>query len=175
MNLIGRLLLLLLRGFSYPGDHPPLEAACTPFRVMPHDLDFNRHVNNARYLQFMDLGRLDLLNRLGLVRLAFRNKWFPVLGGVVIRFHRPLHLLQRIELYTRVVGWDEKWFYLEQRFVREEKPVATAYARALLRGPGRSLPTEEVLASIGLHLPSPPLPPELAGLHDPAPAAASEA
>jgi len=37
----------------------------TPFRVLPNDLDVNRHMNNARYLAFCDLGRLDLMIRSG--------------------------------------------------------------------------------------------------------------
>jgi len=159
MNLLGRLLLVLLRSFRYrPGRFPPLGEARLRFRVMPHDLDFNLHVNNARYLSFMDLGRVDLLNRLGLARLAFRGRWLPVLGGVTIRYQRPLHLFQTVELVTRIVGWDEKWFYLEQRFERPGKPVATAYARALVRGPEGSVPCARVLEGLGVRLESPTLP-----------------
>lgn len=164
MNLFGRLLVVLLRGLWYRGDGSPLQEGRIRFHVMLHDLDLNIHVNNARYLQFMDLGRLDLLNRSGLTRLAFQRHWIAVLGGVKIHYHRPLKLLQGFDLITRVVGWDEKWFYIEQRFVRDDKPIATAYARALLRARDRSIPSAELLATLGLTDPSPPLPPELTGL-----------
>jgi acyl-CoA thioesterase FadM len=159
MNLLGRLLLIVLRAMRYrPGSFAPLDEARLRFHVMPHDLDFNLHVNNARYLALMDLGRVDLLNNLGLIRLAFRGRWFPVLGQVSIRYHRPLFLFQGFDLVTRIVGWDAKWFYLEQRFEREGKPVATAYARALVRGPQGSIPTDEIIAVLGFAIGSPDLP-----------------
>lgn len=159
MNLLGRLLLVLLRSLHYrTGEFPPLGEARLRFHVMLHDLDFNLHVNNARYLSLMDLGRVDLLNRLGLARLAFRGRWLPVLGGVTIRYHRPLQLFQAFDLVTSIVGWDDKWFYLEQRFERAGKPVATAYARALLRGPDGSVPSRRVLEALNVSLDSPPLP-----------------
>ena len=158
MNLLFRLLAIVLRARHYrAGGFDPLGTAVLTFRVLPTDLDFNLHMNNARYLSLMDLGRVDLLNRLGLLRLAFRGHWFPVLGSVSIRYHRPLKFWQRVSLSTRILGWDEKWFYLEQRFQREGKPIATAEVKALVRGPGGSLPTEQVLLAVGERRVSPEL------------------
>lgn len=37
-----------------------------------------------------------------------------------IRFRRSLELFQKVVLKTRVLFWDEKAFYMEQRFVDEE-------------------------------------------------------
>jgi YbgC/YbaW family acyl-CoA thioester hydrolase len=161
MNLLLRLLLVLIRARHYrAGAFPPLGEARLTFRILPTDLDFNLHVNNARYLSFMDLGRVDLLNRLGLLRFAFRGRWLPVLGAAAIRYHRPLHLGQRVALVTRLAGWDEKWFYLEQRFERGDKPIATAWVKGLIRGPEGSIPTRAVLASVGADIASPALPEE---------------
>ncbi|HEY7681644.1 MAG TPA: thioesterase family protein [Gemmatimonadales bacterium] len=162
MNLLFRLLAIVLRARHYrAGDFAPHETARLVFRVLPTDLDFNLHMNNARYLSLMDLGRVDLLNRLGLLRLAFRGRWLPVLGAVSIRYQRPLQLWNRYELLTRIVGWDEKWFYLEQRFERVGKIVATAHVKALVRGPTGSLPTVQVLDALHHRDPSPSLPPEV--------------
>lgn len=167
MNLVGRLLLVILRTLGYRGKHFSVFAESRlVFRVLPHDLDINVHVNNARYLQWMDLGRFDFMNRLSIFGKAFQRKWMPVLGGVNIRYHRPLHFLQQVELITRVVSWDEKWFYMEQRFVREGKPIATAYAKALFRGPEGSVPTAEVIGLIDAGLEPPPFPPEIDHIRD---------
>jgi acyl-CoA thioesterase FadM len=161
MNLLFRLIAIVLKARHYrTGEFQPLETARLGFRVLPTDLDFNLHMNNARYLSLMDLGRVDLLNRLGLLRLAFRGRWFPVLGAVSVRFHRPLTLWDRFELSTRVTGWDEKWIYLEQRFEREGKPVATGQVKGLVRGPEGSIPTPAILERVGVVQPSPALPPE---------------
>jgi acyl-CoA thioesterase FadM len=159
MNLLGRLLLVVLRTLRYrPASFHPFAEARLRFHVLPHDLDFNLHMNNARYLALMDLGRVDLLNHLGLLRLAFRGRWLPVLGGLTIRYHRPLQLFQGFDLITRIVGWDDKWFYLEQRFERGPKLVAIAHVRALIRGPEGSIPSQEILRALGASLASPPLP-----------------
>jgi acyl-CoA thioesterase FadM len=158
VNLLFRLLAIVLRARHYRANgFDPLGTAVLTFRVLPTDLDFNLHMNNARYLSLMDLGRVDLLNRLGLLRLAFRGHWFPVLGAASIRYHRPLKLWQRVSLSTRILGWDEKWFYLEQRFEREGKPVATAVVKALVRGPSGSIPTDQVLSAVGERRASPAL------------------
>lgn len=155
-------MLVLCRALRYrAGTFPPLAEARLPFRILPTDLDFNLHVNNARYLSLMDLGRVDLLNRLGLLRFAFRGRWLPVLGAVAIRFQRPLHLGEQVELVTRLAAWDEKWFYLEQRFERGDKVIASAWVKALVRGPEGSIPTPAVLAAVGATLDSPPLPEDL--------------
>ncbi|HXI20969.1 MAG TPA: acyl-CoA thioesterase [Gemmatimonadales bacterium] len=161
MNLLGRLVLVVLRILGYRrGGFPPLGEATLRFTVLPHDLDFNLHLNNARYLSFMDLGRVDLLNRLGLLRLAFRGRWMPALGAMSIRYYRPLFLFNRVTVTTRVAAWDEKWFYLEQRFERGGRPIATAFAKGLVRGPGGNIPTPSVLREAGVTMASPPLPPE---------------
>lgn len=165
MNLFVRLLLVLLRARRYrQGEFPPFAEARLGWRVLPTDLDLNLHMNNARYLSLMDLGRVDLLSRYGLLRLAFRAHWLPVLGAVTIRFFRPLRPWQRYDLVTRVAGWDEKWFYLEQRFESEGKLVARAMVKALVRGPDGSIPTGTLLAQLGIAEASPPLPPEVAHL-----------
>ena len=165
MHLLLRLLLVLLRARRYrAGDFPPLGEARLAWRVLPNDLDFSLHMNNARYLSLMDLGRVDLLARLGLVRLAFRGHWMPVLGAVTIRYHRPLGPFDRYELASRLLGWDEKWFYIEQRFEAGDKLIARAVVKGLFRAPDGSIPSAAVLAHVGHAEPSPPLPPEVSAL-----------
>lgn len=43
-------------------------------RVWPGDLDINLHMNNGRYLSLCDLGKIDLMLRTGLGRLALSRK-----------------------------------------------------------------------------------------------------
>lgn len=168
MNLLGRLFLVILKSLGYQrGTFHALDTGILRFRVLPHDLDINIHVNNARYLQWMDLGRFDFMNRLGIFSDAFKRRWMPVLGAVNIRYHRPLHFMQVVELRTRVLGWDEKWFYMEQTFSREGKPIATAYAKALFRGPERSITSAELLELMGYTDPSPAFSATELGFRDP--------
>ena len=127
MNLLLRLIRVLLTAVC----RPPLgilDESVVTFRVWPTDLDLNGHMNNGRYLTLMDLGRIDLMARSGLARVALRRGWRPVVGSATIRFHRALKLFHRYELKTRVVGWDAKWFYIEQRFEREGAVAAFGLA-----------------------------------------------
>ncbi|HTK55401.1 MAG TPA: thioesterase family protein [Gemmatimonadales bacterium] len=161
MNLIFRVLAVLWR---YLWDHrrtDPLAPSVLSFRVLPNDLDPNWHMNNGRYLTIMDLGRLDMTLHSGLMRAVITHRWMPVLGGATIAYQRPLAPFQRYTLTTRILGWDEKWIYMEQVFDSQGKRAATAMVRALIRGREKSVPTAEVMRSVGLDTPSPPLPPQL--------------
>src|SRR3990167_3203666 len=76
------------------------------FRALPQDCDTNLHVNNARYLSLMDLGRVALVARLGLLGPMVKNRWGAVVGAVEMEFLREISLFDRFELVTRIVGWD---------------------------------------------------------------------
>jgi len=132
---------------------PPLEAlgiSVLAFRVWPNDLDVNVHMNNGRFLSVMDLGRFDLTFRTGLGKAMLRNRWQPLVGGVTIRYRRSLDPFEAYELHTRLLGWDAKWFFLEQRFLkRGEIMAAEGVVRALFRGGDGNVPVAEVLRQMG--------------------------
>jgi acyl-CoA thioesterase FadM len=136
-----------------------LEDVRVPLRVWPNDLDVNRHMNNSRYLLAMDLGRWDYGLRSGVLQPAFRRRWFPVAGSVTLGFRRPLDPFQRFELVTRLVAWDAKWLWFEQRFEVDGRVHAVGRVKALFRGPRGNVPTADLLEAIGRpELRSPPLP-----------------
>ena len=116
MNLLFRLLLVILRARRGPR-LGPLDESVIHSRVLPTDLDLNLHLNNGRYLTLMDLGRVDLMFRMGVVGELRRRRWNPVIASLTIRFRRSLNLGQRFAIHTRTLCWDERWFYMEQRFI----------------------------------------------------------
>jgi acyl-CoA thioesterase FadM len=160
MNLIFRVIAVLW-GALWGPKRSALDGSVLTFRVLPNDLDPNWHMNNGRYLTIMDLGRLDMTIHSGLMRAVLRNRWMPVLGGATIRYQRPLQPFQRYTLTTRIVGWDEKWIYMEQLFDSNGKRVATALVKALVRGRDRSIPTADVMRQVGVDQPSPLFPDHL--------------
>ncbi len=135
-----------------------LEESVVGFRVWPNDLDINLHMNNGRYLTIMDLGRVDLIARVGLLRLMIRNRWAPVVGMATIRFRKSLTPFQKYRLITRVLCWDEKWTYLEQRFEAGGDIVALAYVKTVFRAGKRTLRSREVLRALDQEQRSPPMP-----------------
>ncbi|MFM9974964.1 MAG: acyl-CoA thioesterase [Beijerinckiaceae bacterium] len=147
MNLFFRLMLVIIQAFRRPA-LKPMDESVTSFRVLPNDLDLNIHMNNGRYLTIMDLGRVDLLVRTGLFSEARRRGWFPVVGSVQIDYKRSLNPFQRYDLKTRVLGWDERWFVMEQVFVRDGKAVASAVLKAMILSRGGMVPTADVMAAV---------------------------
>jgi len=132
-----------------------LDESVVAFRVWLTDIDLNGHMNNGRYLTLMDLGRIDLMIRTGLAKVSLRRKWRPVVGSATIGFRRPLLPFQTYQLKTRILGWDAKWFYVEQRFERRGNLVAVGMVRGLLRGRAGNIPPADVLRTVGLSIPSP--------------------
>ncbi len=71
MNLYCRLLFLLARIWRLPR-RGLLEPSRAAFRVLPNDCDLNFHMNNGRYLSFMDLGRVHLMAQTGLLPVILK-------------------------------------------------------------------------------------------------------
>jgi acyl-CoA thioesterase FadM len=153
-----RLCLVVLRSLrSRP--QGILDPSVVHLRVWPNDLDLNVHMNNGRYLSLMDIGRVDLMVRCGLGRWL-RRGWQPMVAASFCRHFRPLNLLQRFEIRSRVLGWDEKWLYVEHRILRRGTLHALAVVKALVAERGRLLSSAELLAcAAAVPAQSPPLPP----------------
>ena len=154
MNLYLRLILVLLKCKWRPL-LKALDTSIITLRVLPNDLDLNWHMNNGRFLTIMDLGRMDLLQRTGILKLAVKNKWMPIVGNAEIEFQRPLKLWQKYELHSRVSHWDEKWIYLEQTFYSKEKIIAIGIIKGLLRGKDGNIPPQHYIEIIQSGITSP--------------------
>jgi len=120
-------------------------------RVLPTDLDVLGHMNNGVYLSIMDLGRMDLLIRAGLWKTMRANGYYPVMANETISFRRSLQPWQPFVLETKVIGYDAKSTYVEQRFVVDGEIYASAITRGrfLKKGAG-PVSTTELSALIGI-------------------------
>jgi hypothetical protein len=67
------------------------------------------------------------------------------LGAAALRFRRPLRLFNTCDLHTRIVGWDDKWGYMETRFVRNDRTIAMVVNKAMVRGPDGTIPPKQLL------------------------------
>ncbi|WP_300078618.1 acyl-CoA thioesterase [Propioniciclava sp.] len=149
MNLFGRLLLLFLRWRK----REPLglwDTAVTPFRVVPSDLDVLGHMNNGKYLSLMDLGRMDLMLRSGFWAKVREQGWYPVVAGQTITYRKSLNLGQAFELSTAVLGFDDRWVFMEQTFTSGDVVYAHAVVRArFLKQSGGSVDHDELAELAG--------------------------
>ena len=157
MNLWFRVLRVLLLALRRPR-LGPLDESRIDFRVWPTDLDINVHMNNARYMALMDLGRLDMIVRTGIGRQVTRERLQPVIANASVRFRRALGPFQRFTLRTRLLGWDDKWMYIEHRLERDGEVACRAVVRGLFLGKGGAVPPAELLRDAGHAAASPALP-----------------
>ena len=105
----------------------------------------------------MDLGRVELILQTGLFKKLLQRHWLPVVANVSIQFKRQINPFQRFVLKTRVIGWDKKWLYIEQRFETEQGVAAVGVIKGVFRDRRHSIPTEELLALAGYDGPPPDL------------------
>lgn len=94
-------------------------------RVTPHDIDMC-HMNNARYLRECDFARFSLYVRNGVFKALRALGGSMVVGATTIRYRRALYIGEGYELRSRIVTWDEKAFFLEQRFVSTKDGLVCA-------------------------------------------------
>jgi acyl-CoA thioesterase FadM len=122
----------------------------TPFRVWATDLDIFRHMNNGVYLSILDLGRMDLLSRSGIWAVFTAKRWYPVVVAETISFRKSLTLGQRFTVESKVLGFDAKSVYIQQRFVVAGEVYAEAFVRGrFLKRGGGVVQIPEVLAALG--------------------------
>jgi YbgC/YbaW family acyl-CoA thioester hydrolase len=148
LNLFFRFLwLLLVSRFRSRVD--VLGPCATPYRVWPTDLDVFMHVNNGVYLSMMDLARMDLMSRSGLMQPIRARGWYPVVTAQTIQYRRSLKLFDRFDIVTRVLAWTDKEILVSQQFVRNRIVVASALMRGRFLSKQGSVPMSEIIALAG--------------------------
>lgn len=162
MNLYFRLFFLLFKAlFRFRPKSHIRQDTVLRLRVLPNDLDLNRHMNNGRYLTIMDLGRIDYMIKTGLLAIALHNKWFPVVSAAHVCYFRPLGFFDSYTLRTTLESWDDKWYIMTQRFEKNGKLYAIGIVRGLFRDKKGPIPIATILKSLNVdHEPPPPLSPE---------------
>ena len=106
------------------------EVSKISLRVWPTDLDVYNHMNNGVFLTLMDIGRYDQGLRTGFWQKWKKLGWYPIVVNSTISYRKSLEPWQKFDLETKVIGWDDVAYYLEQRFVRNGE----IYAKAIMRG-----------------------------------------
>jgi acyl-CoA thioesterase FadM len=135
--------------------------ARTPFRVLLTDIDLLGHMNNGRYLSYMDLARVDMTVRTGMADALSKAGFYAVIGQSTMVYRRSLDLWQRFEIETAAIGADERAIYLQQRFVVDGEVFArgVVQARFIEKGVGTAsiARVREVLEGAGVHVELPEL------------------
>ncbi len=126
-------------------------------RCLPIDIDPFFELNNGRVLTLFDLGRFSLGQRVGLVRALRQNRWGLAVAGASIRYRARVKAFQRVEIRTRTLSWDPRFFYMEQAMWRGETCCSHVLIRVAITNADGIVPTATVADAMGLPDP-PPLP-----------------
>jgi acyl-CoA thioesterase FadM len=126
--------------------------------VLPTDIDINFHMNNARYLAVMDYTRTHLLARTRLLDHILRSRWQPLVGAAWVTYRRSLPLFAAYTLTTRMVCWDDRWFYMEQLFTSRAGLAAVGWIKGALRNRDGVVDPQSVIEGVAPELVSPPVP-----------------
>jgi acyl-CoA thioesterase FadM len=135
-------------------------------RVWPNDIDLNMHLNNARYLSIMDYGRAHLLARTKLLQHMLHARWQPLVGAAWVTYRRSLALFALFELTSRLVCWDDRWFYMEQTFTSSKGLAAVGWVKGMLRDPRGTVDPQLVLERVAPGVVSPPMPESIAAWNE---------
>lgn len=87
-----------------------------------------------------------------------QNGWLPVISACDIAFYREIKPLQRFQIHSRIICWDEKYIYIEQRFMTGDKLLAVGTVRGLLVAKGHKLTPDATMAELMQDIKSPAMP-----------------
>ncbi|KAH8693934.1 hypothetical protein BGW36DRAFT_384000 [Talaromyces proteolyticus] len=106
--------------------HPRLFSYLITFCSTPLlDCDYNLHKSNSTFFSDVDINRTQLM--CSLFKHVISKSWLiskrnkpllMALGGTSCIFKREIKPLQKFEIWSRVLAWDEKWVYVVSYFVR---------------------------------------------------------
>jgi len=135
------------RGIYRMGDESRLS-----FRCLPTDIDTNMHLNNARYMMLADLGRIDIFLRAGLIGLARKNGWAPMMGGLQSVFVREIRLWRQFDVVSTVETWEGTQVIGRHEFILDSGVTAALVlttAGVYDARNRRFLEIDEVIAALG--------------------------
>ena len=140
---------------------PPLglfDPHISTHRIWPWDLDPWRELNNGRTLTLFDLGRIPMSVRMGFEKVAKANGWGITVAGNTTRYRKRVTVFQKLTQISRVVGWDDRFGYIEQSFWRGDECTNHMLLRYAFISKGGIVKPAQVIAALGYPTQSPAMP-----------------
>lgn len=124
----------------------------------PQDIDPWLELNNGRTLTLYDFGRLVLFQRTGVVSAMRARGWVGTVAGSSVRYRKRVKMFHRVEVRSRMLGWDARFLYVEQSMWRNGECTSNALFRNAVTGAQGLVPLAEAAKALGVDPISPPLP-----------------
>jgi YbgC/YbaW family acyl-CoA thioester hydrolase len=118
----------------------------TELEVRGYELDSFGHVNNAVFLNYLEVARWKMLAEEGVSLEAIRkfDRW-PVIAAIDIQYRKPAFFGDRLEVETRLAEYGRSSMRIEQTIRRGESVIAEAKVRSVIvdgKGKPAELPAE---------------------------------
>ncbi|KAG2221636.1 hypothetical protein INT45_001161 [Circinella minor] len=124
-------------------------------RCLYDDIDYNQHMNNGMYNKNLDFGRIHILYTiLPRVMMEPNHHLFCHNAGVMCVFKKEIPPLSNYTVQTRVWTWNQKWLWLQHRFVLPNGDIACYAVSKLVfkKTSGRTVPPSDIFELCGHEL-----------------------
>lgn len=92
--------------------------------IYTYQIDFNQHVSNIVYIEWMEIGRLKLLEEIGLaVHTLIKRRITPVLIKTEISYKKPLLLGDKLAIELHLTELNKTSAKLFFNFIKNEKTI----------------------------------------------------
>lgn len=109
--------------------HSILDWVTASYRVHLWDIDANLHMNNVKYLKYLERGRVEHMIATPWMNETFDKGLRALIANTEISYVRELKPFQRFNVETRISSWDDKYVYFEQLFTYKR----TVFTAAVIR------------------------------------------
>ncbi|PZQ98088.1 MAG: thioeseterase [Cereibacter sphaeroides] len=127
-------------------------------RCWPQDIDPWRELNNGRTLTLYDLGRVPLGIRTGLTKAVRARGWGMAVAGASTRYRRRVLMWDVVQMRSRCVGWDARFFYMEQSMWKGGECTSQMLLRSAVTSKEGIVSPARVMEALGQDIESPALP-----------------
>lgn len=136
----------------------PFDPHVSTHRCWPWDLDPWIELNNGRTLTLYDLGRLPMAVRNGMIATMKEQGWNITVAGNTVRYRRRIRAFQKFTMVSRLLGWDQRFFYMDQSIWRAGECCNQIMVRGAITSDAGIVPPRQLFEAAGLSPDSPALP-----------------
>ena len=136
----------------------PEDKSILQLRAGLTDIDMFFELNNARYFNYMEMGRWDFSYRVGLLGVMKKNKWGVAVGGASVRYRRRIPAFSKFTLTTEMLCHDGRWYYFLQEMHRGDKICFSGLIKACVTSKNGLVDATEVNEALGRSDWNPPVP-----------------
>ncbi len=104
-------------------------------------------------MMLADVGRIDIFARAGLIQLARKHRWAPMMGGLQAVYVREIRLWRKFDVVSTIETWEDTQVIGRHRFVLEDGRTAAVVmttAGVYDFAGRRFVPIDDIVAMLGV-------------------------